>query len=113
MGFPILPDLPTLPRKAFKPIHPPGTLSMLDPESHLGPVDPATLPKSAQELTEEEKRIQKAREALPTPEAALNLHDIEVCRRVSFHTTLSDVFRSDFCEDRPNDDRLGLLSLGW
>ena len=66
-------------RKAFVPIHPPGTLSMLPPEAHLGPVDPDTLPKDAVEQTEEEKRIAKARANLPPPEAALNINDIAVC----------------------------------
>lgn len=65
-------------RKAFVPIHPPGTLGMLPPEAHLGPVDPATLPKEATEQTEEEKRIAKARANLPPPEAALNINDITV-----------------------------------
>jgi L-lactate dehydrogenase (cytochrome) len=51
---------------------------MLDPDSHLGPIDPETVPKSVSEMTEEEKRIQEARKQLPPPEAALNLHDIEV-----------------------------------
>ena len=67
-----------LDRKAFAPIHPPGTLSTLPPEAHIGPVDPATLPKSQPELTDEEKRIARARADLPPPEAALNLRDIEV-----------------------------------
>lgn len=61
------------------PIHPPGTLSSLPPEAHIGPVDPETLPRDKQEQTEEEKRIASARANLPPPEAALNLHDITVC----------------------------------
>lgn len=65
-------------RKAFVPIHPPGTLSMLPPEAHIGPIDPATLPKAAAEQSEEEKRLTKARANLPPPEAALNLADIAV-----------------------------------
>jgi L-lactate dehydrogenase (cytochrome) len=64
--------------KAFAPIHPPGTLSMLDPKAHIGPVDPATIPAGKERVTEEELRIQKARAELPAPEGALNLHDIEV-----------------------------------
>ena len=51
---------------------------MLPPEAHVGPVDPETLPKQSKELTEEEKRIAKARANLPPPEAALNLNDIAV-----------------------------------
>lgn len=62
------------------PIHPPGTLSTLPPEAHVGPVDPATLPKAAAELTPEEKRVKKARSNLPPPDAALNLLDIEVSK---------------------------------
>ena len=65
-------------RKAFIPIHPPGTLSTLPPDAHVGPVDPATLPKAAPDLTPEEQRIKEARRRLPPPEAALNLQDIEV-----------------------------------
>jgi L-lactate dehydrogenase (cytochrome) len=65
-------------RKAFRPIHPPGTLSSLPPEAHLGLVDLATLPKAESELTPEEKRIKEVRSRLPPPEAALNLLDIEV-----------------------------------
>lgn len=41
-------------------------------------MDPATVPKDANEKTEEEQRIEKAREVLPPPAAAINLHDIEV-----------------------------------
>ncbi|KAH8118287.1 FMN-dependent dehydrogenase-domain-containing protein [Phellopilus nigrolimitatus] len=62
--------------KAFIPIHPPGTLSSLPPDAHIGPVDPATLPKEATEQSDEEKRIARARASLPPPEAALNLQDI-------------------------------------
>jgi L-lactate dehydrogenase (cytochrome) len=65
-------------RKTFIPLHPPGTLSMLDPQNHIGPVDPATLPQESEGTTDEERRIQDARAALPPPDAALNLHDIEV-----------------------------------
>lgn len=63
--------------KAFMPIHPPDVLSTLPPEYHVGTLDPTTAPASAYEETEEEIRIRKAREALPHPEAALNLNEIE------------------------------------
>jgi L-lactate dehydrogenase (cytochrome) len=43
----------------------------------IGKVDPDTLPKLLYEPTEEEKRIESARAALPHPTAALNLDDIE------------------------------------
>jgi L-lactate dehydrogenase (cytochrome) len=52
---------------------------MLDASSHIGPVDPATIPVEKERMTDEERRIQKARSELPPPEGALNLHDIEVC----------------------------------
>ncbi|KAH9928981.1 FMN-dependent dehydrogenase-domain-containing protein [Amylocystis lapponica] len=63
--------------KAFVPVHPPNTLSHLPPEAHIGPVDPATMPEDANEPSEEDIRIAKARESLPPPAAALNLRDIE------------------------------------
>ncbi|KAG9041595.1 Cytochrome b2, mitochondrial precursor, partial [Tulasnella sp. UAMH 9824] len=63
--------------KAFMPIHPPDALSTLPPEYHVGTLDPTTAPAAAYAETEEEIRIRKAREALPHPEAALNLDEIE------------------------------------
>ncbi|KZT62268.1 hypothetical protein CALCODRAFT_426253 [Calocera cornea HHB12733] len=64
---------------AFKPIHPPGTLTALDPSMHLGSIDLDTLPKL--ELSQSKKlelaRIDAARRALPPPEAAINLADVE------------------------------------
>lgn len=65
-------------RNAFEPIHPPSTLSTLPPSAYVGSVDPSTVPVTVQEQTEEEKRIEKAREALPVPAAVLNLREIEV-----------------------------------
>jgi L-lactate dehydrogenase (cytochrome) len=69
----------TLCRKIFASLHPPGTLALLDTNAHIGPVDPATIPAASERVTDEERRIAAVRAALPPPEAALNLHDIEVC----------------------------------
>lgn len=83
------------------PIHPPDALSTLPPEYHVGTLDPTTAPASAYEETEEEIRIRKAREALPHPEAALNLNEIEV--RVGSRSNCSaecEIFNS-----RPTNDR--------
>ncbi|KAG8959535.1 Cytochrome b2, mitochondrial precursor [Tulasnella sp. 419] len=63
--------------KVFAPIHPPDSLASLPPEAHIGSIDVATLPEGLFEETAEEKRLRDAREALPVPEAALNLSDIE------------------------------------
>ncbi|KAG8938367.1 Cytochrome b2, mitochondrial precursor, partial [Tulasnella sp. 408] len=78
--------------KAFMPIHPPDALSTLPPEYHVGTLDPTTAPAAAYAETEEEIRIRKAREALPHPEAALNLDEIE--RSGKTHT-LSSATGSD------------------
>ncbi|KZO91367.1 L-mandelate dehydrogenase [Calocera viscosa TUFC12733] len=63
----------------FTPIHPPGTLTLLPPTLHMGSIDLSTLPLP--ELSEKRKldlaRIDLARRALPPPEAAVNLGDIE------------------------------------
>lgn len=69
------------------PIHPPDALSTLPPEYHVGTLDPTTAPAAAYAETEEEIRIRKAREALPHPEAALNLDEIEV--RTAFPASIS------------------------
>ncbi|KAG8903736.1 Cytochrome b2, mitochondrial precursor [Tulasnella sp. 403] len=63
--------------KAFLPIHAPDALSSLPLECHIGTLDLSTAPPVALEDSEEETRIREAREALPVPEAALNLNEIE------------------------------------
>lgn len=101
------------------PIHPPDALSTLPPEYHVGTLDPTTAPAAAYEETEEEIRIRKAREALPHPEAALNLEEIEV--RVEFRSNCSlsvkfliPVLRTiGTCEGRAHSRRLCLLLISW
>jgi L-lactate dehydrogenase (cytochrome) len=63
-------------------IHPPDALNTL-PHSVIGPIDPTTIPRVISEPTAEEKRIAKARAALPHPRSALNLMEIEV--RTALH----------------------------
>ncbi|EJT97504.1 hypothetical protein DACRYDRAFT_96985 [Dacryopinax primogenitus] len=80
----------------FKPIHPPGTLDLLDPVMHLGPIDLETLPKL--ELSEQKKlelaRIEAARKALPPPDAAVNLADIEKLAKTVLTKTAWAYYRS-------------------
>ncbi|KAI0268354.1 FMN-dependent dehydrogenase-domain-containing protein [Gloeopeniophorella convolvens] len=63
--------------KAFLPIHAPGTLETLPPSARIGPIDPATVPRVTSEPTAEEKRIAKAKAALPHPRTVLNLLEVE------------------------------------
>lgn len=60
------------------PIHSPGVLDTLTRSARIGPIDPNTVPRTVNEPTAEEKRIAKARAALPHPRAVLNLREIEV-----------------------------------
>ena len=80
----------TIYRKAFKPIHPPDTLDSLPKEALLGPVDPATLPQGAQEESEEEKRIARARKELPPVDSVLNLREIEVNIKIQLLRTCAN-----------------------
>ncbi|KAL7419080.1 hypothetical protein Q5752_005916 [Cryptotrichosporon argae] len=64
--------------KIFKPLHPPDALDQLDPQQHLGPVDPTTVPAGADEPTDEERQIEQARKSLPPADAMLLLSDFEV-----------------------------------
>ncbi|KAG9074236.1 Cytochrome b2, mitochondrial precursor, partial [Ceratobasidium sp. 370] len=88
--------------RVFVPIHPPDTLGALPPEMHLGPVDPATMPALTTQLSEEELRIERARAALPHPDAAINLADIEKLARTVLSQTAWAYYRSagddEFCE---------------
>jgi hypothetical protein len=59
-------------------IHPPDALHALPHSVCIGPIDPATVPRTLSEPTAEENRITKARAALPHPRSALNLVEIEV-----------------------------------
>ncbi|EJD01172.1 uncharacterized protein FOMMEDRAFT_135424 [Fomitiporia mediterranea MF3/22] len=99
--------------KAFVPIHPPGTLSQLPPEAHLGPVDPATVPKEATEQTEEEKRIAKARANLPPPEAALNLADIVKFAQEVLTTTAWAYYRSAGDDNCTFDENTAAFKRFW
>ncbi len=71
---------PTVRSEIFKPLHPPGVLEdNLQPEQHIGPVDPTTIkPKAPRPLTEDDKRVRKAREDMPPIDAMINLYDFEV-----------------------------------
>ncbi|OCB88868.1 hypothetical protein A7U60_g3963 [Sanghuangporus baumii] len=99
--------------KAFVPIHPPGALSMLPPEAHLGPVDPATLPKEAAEQTEEEKRIAKARANLPPPEAALNINDIAKFAEQVLTSTAWAYYRSAGDDNYSFDENTAAFKRFW
>ncbi|CAE6407514.1 unnamed protein product [Rhizoctonia solani] len=80
--------------RVFAPIHPPDTLSTLPPTSHVGTVDPATLPVQLTQLTAEELRIREARATLPPPEAAINLADIEKLAQTVLTQTAWAYYRS-------------------
>ncbi|KAI0050189.1 hypothetical protein FA95DRAFT_658966 [Auriscalpium vulgare] len=80
--------------KAFKPIHPPGTLASLPPSAHIGSIDPATVPRTSREPSPEERRIAKAREALPPPAAVLNLLEIETLAKGVLSSTAWAYYRS-------------------
>jgi L-lactate dehydrogenase (cytochrome) len=83
-------------------------LASLPPEAFLGLVDPATLPEQPIEISDEEYRIARAREALPPPSAALNLHDIEV----RFHSCRV-TFRECIESDRKDLAKSVLSSTAW
>jgi L-lactate dehydrogenase (cytochrome) len=59
-------------------IHPPDALDTLPHSVCIGPIDPTTVPRAVSEPTAEEDRIATARAALPHPQSALNLAEIEV-----------------------------------
>ncbi|KAH9926689.1 FMN-dependent dehydrogenase-domain-containing protein [Fomitopsis serialis] len=80
--------------KAFVPIHPPNTLQHLPMEAHIGPVDPATIPEDANKPTEDEIRVAEARQNLPPPSAAINLHDIEILAEKVLTRTAWAYYRS-------------------
>ena len=65
-------------RHIFKPLHPPDAFDLLDPEAHLGPVDPTTMP-AVEETgpTEEEQKMAEARKSMPGAEGMLLLQDFE------------------------------------
>ena len=60
------------------PIHSPSVLGELPRSARIGRIDPDTIPRTVSEPTAEEKRITKARAALPHPRAVLNLREMEV-----------------------------------
>ena len=56
---------------------------MLEPEQHVGTVDPATVPKTDPEFSDDDIRVIKARKDMPPLGAMINLADIEdVARKV-------------------------------
>ncbi|TDL29519.1 hypothetical protein BD410DRAFT_811129 [Rickenella mellea] len=99
--------------KAFAPIHPPDTLASLPPEAHIGPVDPRTIPESKDEPTEEDKRIAKAVENLPPPEAALNLRDIEKLAESVLTSTAWAYYRSAGDDEMTYDENAAAFKRFW
>ena len=82
-------------RKIFKPLHPPDALDILEPYQHLGPVDPLTIPEPEfTEPTEEEKRIETARKALPPVDAMFLLDDFELWAEKVFNGTAWNYYKS-------------------
>ncbi|CAD6567280.1 MAG: Cytochrome b2, mitochondrial precursor [Tremellales sp. Tagirdzhanova-0007] len=64
--------------KIWKPLHPPDALDILDPEAHLGPVDPTSIPETLETgPTEEEMRIEEARKEMPRADSMLLVQDFE------------------------------------
>ncbi|EPQ58989.1 hypothetical protein GLOTRDRAFT_54623 [Gloeophyllum trabeum ATCC 11539] len=99
--------------KAFKPVHPPGTLSQLPSEAHLGPVDPATFPKESKELSQEERRVMEARASLPPPSAALNLHDVEELAEKALTTTAWAYYRSAGDDENSYHENVAAFKRFW
>ncbi|TFK55458.1 hypothetical protein OE88DRAFT_1621132 [Heliocybe sulcata] len=103
--------------KAFKPVHPPGTLSQLPAHAVIGPVDPATVPKEATQLFEEEKRILKARASLPPPSAAINIQDIEELAQQVLSTQAWAYYRSaadhENCKYHPYFENAAAFRRFW
>lgn len=87
-------NLTILNSKAFKPIHPPGTLAMLPPGAHIGCIDPATVPKDLTGPSEEDIRIAEARATLPPPSAVLNLAEMEELAKGVLTSTAWGYYRS-------------------
>lgn len=64
--------------EVFNPLHPPDALDQLEPENHLGPVDPTTVPATGPKvLTADEKRQRNAREEMPPIGAMVMIPDFE------------------------------------
>ena len=71
-------DRDPTPSKVFQPLHPPDALDQLDPSSHLGPVDPLSMPEPENTgPTPEEQRIATARKSLPSVDGMFLLDDFE------------------------------------
>ncbi|TFY79321.1 hypothetical protein EWM64_g4683, partial [Hericium alpestre] len=99
--------------KAFKPIHPPGTLSSLPTGAHIGSIDPATIPKGANEPTAEELRIAKARDALPAPQEVLNLSEIEALAQTVLTATAWGYYRSAGDDNNTFDENRNAFKRFW
>ena len=67
------------------PIHSPSVLNELPRSARIGRIDPDTVPRVVNEPTAEEKRIARARAALPHPRSVLNLREMEVRSWNSVH----------------------------
>lgn len=82
--------------KIFESIHAKGLLeTMLRPDQHLGPVDPATLPVLEPEFTDDEIRVIQAKRAKPPLAAMINLADIEDVARKVLTKQAWHYYRSD------------------
>ncbi|KAH8798451.1 putative cytochrome b2, mitochondrial precursor (L-lactate ferricytochrome C oxidoreductase) [Flagelloscypha sp. PMI_526] len=83
--------------KIFMPIHPPTALQdQLKPSQYLGLVDPATVPiPTKEELTDDELRVQKARENMPPITSILTLQDMEDLAQKVLSETAWAYYRSD------------------
>ncbi|KAG8833853.1 Cytochrome b2, mitochondrial precursor [Serendipita sp. 399] len=91
----------------FNSVHSPTVLKMLSPEQCVGTIDVTQLPSRQREL-EEQRRIERAREAMPPLSAIVNLHDFErVAKQVLSSTAWA--YYSSAAEDEAIPER-GTLS---
>ena len=71
-------------------------------------MDPITLPKGDTEQTVEELRVAAARAKLPSPEGALNLHDISVSilsihqAVITYGELINSMYLFSTCRNLPN-----------
>ncbi|KZT29329.1 hypothetical protein NEOLEDRAFT_1128048 [Neolentinus lepideus HHB14362 ss-1] len=99
--------------KAFKPIHPPGTLLQLPAHAIIGPIDPATIPKETAQLTEDEKRVVEARASLPPPSAAINICDIEDLAQKVLSATAWAYYRSAGDDENSYYENMAAFRRFW
>ncbi|KAI0321804.1 FMN-dependent dehydrogenase-domain-containing protein [Amylostereum chailletii] len=98
---------------AFAPIHPPGTLDTLPVKAVLGKVDKTTAPTTKERPTEEELRMQKARHALPSPGAVLNLREIEQLAEGVLSATAWGYYRSAGDDELTFDENRAAFTRFW